>query len=274
MESSCAPGQIVLDDNNDRTIINGNYFYRQPYSLMREQLKERQSNTIRAFMNSHLVNFDQHNQQQLQQKRGKHSKKNEDTRLSRREEQMLSYPLATNDQQSPNTITECQLSIDFMSYLFLLSSYYCGLSVSLESYYKLTRLLVTNSNDGWHTPMSIIGHLMLSYSLINSAIIHIIMMFKGAMLIVQVTLQSLLIRISCIYSIETKQIFAFLIFTNLSLWILEVSDQGVPWASYDTSTTTDRSMKSMNPRNIFSMLVTLTRFYQALVFMQHWMKTR
>lgn len=83
---------------------------------------------------------------------------------------------------------------------------------------------------------------------------------NGFLLILQGTFQTILVKSQENKFVKMKEIFAFLIFANISLWILEI---------YELSFLMTRTTE-INFISFLSLFVTLNRFYYFLLFIQFW----
>lgn len=185
----------------------------------------------------------------------------------------------------------------FFHYLFLLAAYYCGISIALN----LTRQLSIQelfSQQVVHFIQRNLarGSQQNQLSMANYLFFfHLVLAIKGLLLIVQVTLQTVLIRSSCQRATrELRQIYTFLMFANLSLWAMEICEQQQHLQRYNMefdmttsatttimTTTTIPQMTASNNNDKFRLItldsftrfaasiVTLSHLYHGLVFMQH-----
>uniref|UniRef100_T1K2D8 Uncharacterized protein n=1 Tax=Tetranychus urticae TaxID=32264 RepID=T1K2D8_TETUR len=85
------------------------------------------------------------------------------------------------------------------------------------------------------------------------------MMNHGA-LIIQITLQTFLLRSDGRKIHRSRDVFAYLILSNFSLWILEITNMA----------TNLTNQNSISARHLPQLLVTLNRFYSGLVFIHFW----
>lgn len=182
-------------------------------------------------------------------------------------------------------------------YLFLLAAYYCGIAIALNlnKQHSLQQLFSQQVLQFAQRHLSHSTRLLFGWSgagspgLQSSALhanqlapanylflFHALLAIKGLLLILQVTLQTVLIRSSCQRATkELRQVYTFLMFANLSLWAMEICDQQQHLQR--------ESESSLDPNNIdkFRLLtldsfgrfaasiVTLSHLYHGLVFMQH-----
>lgn len=226
--------------------------------------------------------------------------------------------LALNHQQQ-----QCQASAkspavhrNFFHYLFLLAAYYCGISTALnlgnqhqqqqlfpqQVVHFIQRHLQANQSL-YPTLTSPASHLetpgageptdvalLANYQLL----FHAALALKGLVLVVQVTLQTILIRSSWRHAkTELRQIYTFLMFANLGLWALEICDQqqlvhstsggGAGAGNHTTSHLNEQQQQQVAADGpaAFELLtlagftqfsgsvVTLSHLYHGLVFMQH-----
>ncbi len=87
------------------------------------------------------------------------------------------------------------------------------------------------------------------------------MIFNGLLLIVQISLQTFLMRTQGRKFVKMSQVSALLVLSNLSLWILEISEL----ANIITKVNVLTNFSAM-----LSLFVSLNRFYSSLVFFQFW----
>lgn len=187
----------------------------------------------------------------------------------------------------------------FFHYLFLLAAYYCGISIALN----LTRQISIQQLFSQQVVHFIERNIARSSqqsqpSMANYLFFfHLVLAIKGLLLIVQVTLQTVLIRSSCQRATrDLRQIYTFLMFANLSLWAMEICEQQQHLQRYNmefdmittatatttTTTTTTRTITMPTPTNdrfrlitldnftrFAASIVTLSHLYHGLVFMQH-----
>ena len=83
----------------------------------------------------------------------------------------------------------------------------------------------------------------------------------GLSLIIQITLQSFLLRLQRRKFVQMDQIFIVSVFANLSLWVLEV---------YQIANSLAINIPITNFTVILYLFVSLNRFYSALIFYQFW----
>lgn len=166
-------------------------------------------------------------------------------------------------------------------YLFLLAAYYCGISIALNlnRQHSVHQLLSqqaiqfiqkhANVHPILHQldtsgPSSISNYLFL---------FHLVLLLKGLLLIVQVTVQTILIRSSCERTTrELRQVYTFLMFANLSLWAMEICEQQQQLQrNFDAAQQTDRFrlISGEGFSRLAASVVTLSHLYHGLVFMQH-----
>lgn len=212
----------------------------------------------------------------------------------------------TTTKQLPSTTTFSASGRQFFHYLFLLAAYYMGVSITLNlgSQYTMQQVF----------PRQII-HLITSYKQTNgdlnspialsyfNSLFHCVLALKGSLLILQVTIQTILIRYSCKTKYQTnhqsrlRHIYTFLMFANLSLWAIEIiytqskhhyqqtSSQAFPLIQAQIpgiSSTSSHQTTAHNPPqpilsqnlmsldafiNFASSIVTLSHLYHGLIFM-------
>lgn len=93
-----------------------------------------------------------------------------------------------------------------------------------------------------------------------SRVVNITAILDGTVMIIHITFQTFLLRSADRKIGKMREIFAFLILANFSLWMLEV-----------TQVTT--KIEQFGPSDILllpPLLMSLNRFYSALVFIQFW----
>lgn len=100
---------------------------------------------------------------------------------------------------------------------------------------------------------------ILIYS--NPKHINIEMLFNGVILMTQITLQSFLMRSQGRKFVNMRQVSALLVLSNLSLWILEISE---------TANIMTKDNNIINFPALLSLFVSLNRFYSSLIFFQFW----
>lgn len=166
-------------------------------------------------------------------------------------------------------------------YLFLLAAYFCGISIALnlgrqhsagqlfsqQVIHFLQRQLAEQPSAD-EQPLATANYLLLFHSLLA---------IKGLLLILQVTLQTLLIHSSCQRATrELRQIYTFLMFANLSLWAMEICEQQqhlhlhLQPRSEAASNELQFAFVSLDSFSKFAAsIVTLSHLYHGLVFMQH-----
>lgn len=147
-------------------------------------------------------------------------------------------------QRNPKT-TRANYSHQFFHYLFLLAAYYSGASIALNlgNQYTVQQLFppqvmrfIGGLQSGPHQSlMELRSHVedsqfdtgsqllpMLSLNHYH-LLFHAVLALKGILLIVQVTIQTVLIRCSSEQATDRlRQIYTFLMLSNLSLWALEI----------------------------------------------------
>lgn len=84
---------------------------------------------------------------------------------------------------------------------------------------------------------------------------------NGIMLIIQITLQTFLMRSEGRKLVHMRQVFALLIFCNISLWILEI---------FQLANIMAKMNAFIDSHALFSLFVALNRFYSTLIFIQFW----
>lgn len=95
----------------------------------------------------------------------------------------------------------------------------------------------------------------------NALLMNGIIMMNGICLVLHMTMQSFLIRSGHRKTNKLRQIFAFLILTNFSIWILEVHQVSVKF-SLNNST--------LDSLLLPPVLMSLNRFQSALMFIHFW----
>lgn len=194
-------------------------------------------------------------------------------------------PLATaNGQTQPVSHRQC------FHYLFLLAAYYCGISIALNlnRQHSLQQLFsqqvlhflqrhLSHSTQllfGWPSSATSGQQLLNNYLFL----FHALLAIKGLLLILQVTLQTVLIRSSCQRATkELRQVYTFLMFANLSLWAMEICEQ-----QQHLQRRPNLALQQMEPdfdkfrlvtldsfSRFAASIVTLSHLYHGLVFMQH-----
>lgn len=83
----------------------------------------------------------------------------------------------------------------------------------------------------------------------------------GLSLVIQISLQSFLLRLQRRKFVQMNQIFIINVFSNLSLWVLEV---------YQIANSLASDIRITDFTIILYLFVSLNRFYSALVFYQFW----
>lgn len=176
-------------------------------------------------------------------------------------------------------------------FLFLLAAYYCGISTALnlghqhhpqhlfpQQVLQFIRRHLSDANEqpglaqlGPHQAPAPIP-LLANYQLL----FHAALALKGLVLVVQVTLQTVLIRSSWRHAkCELRQVYTFLMFANLSLWALEICDQqqlvqARGQRAPDAASGAPFELLSLDGFTRFAgSVVTLSHLYHGLVFMQH-----
>lgn len=100
---------------------------------------------------------------------------------------------------------------------------------------------------------------------LTSPEIDIALVLNGVMLTIQITFQTFLMKSQGRNLSNTRQIFAFLILSNLSLWVLEVSHMA------DSLLNTSGIVSFPI---LLAIIVGLNRIYSTLVFLQFWKNKR
>jgi len=160
-------------------------------------------------------------------------------------------------------------------YLFILAAYFCGISMALNLNKQhsvrelfsqqviqfLQRLFSQTVADRPELlPVSAANYLFL---------FHLVLALKGLLLIVQVTLQTILIRSSCgRTSTKLRQVYTFLMFANLSLWAMEICEQQQRLLQLEAPDQF-RVVTFEGVSRFAAAVVTLSHLYHGLVFMQH-----
>lgn len=91
--------------------------------------------------------------------------------------------------------------------------------------------------------------------------VNVIAILDGVVMIIHITFQTFLLRSADREKVSrTREIFAFLILANFGLWLLEVSQVA----------TKAQQLGSSDILLLPPLLMSLNRFYSALVFIQYW----
>lgn len=195
---------------------------------------------------------------------------------------------------SPQTSTKTASHRQCFHYLFLLAAYYCGISIALNLtkqfsvqqlftqqviqfcqrhlghwFFRLQKAPNLSDYQQFSNQYSATSLPLADYLLL----FHIILAIKGLLLILQVTLQTVLIRSSCQKATkDLRQIYTFLMFANLSLWAMEICEQQQQLQrDFNSDTVTDKfKLITLDSFTRFAAsIVTLSHLYHGLVFMQH-----
>lgn len=208
---------------------------------------------------------------------------------------LKSTEMAQSELESESSIIGAQQQLDsgnhrqVFHYLFLLAAYYCGLATALNlgnqnatEQQLFTRQVMQFVQRHWTGQQSSINLLQEPVNHINYTLLfHLVVALKGLILVVQVTLQTVLIRLSSWREskCELRQIYTFLMFANLSLWAMDICEQQqhlqeVQHHNNHVLASGAEYIKqfellTLNGFTRFaSSIVTLSHLYHGLVFMQ------
>lgn len=95
----------------------------------------------------------------------------------------------------------------------------------------------------------------------NALVMNGIIMLNGTCMIVHMTMQSFLLRSGDRRTNKLRQIFAFLIMTNFSIWILEIHQVSVKFSLVNST---------LDSILLPPLFMSLNRFHSALMFIHFW----
>lgn len=143
-----------------------------------------------------------------------------------------------------------------------------GLLIRGDKRKSLQQLPVNNHQREHQIPMltTLLAAYYISLSLVMSGLtqrlIDTYAVLDGITMIIHVTFQTLLMRSDWRKLEKLKEIFAFLILSTFSLWVLEISETA--------SIITDLGLTRVGISILPNLFVALNRFYVALVFIKFW----
>lgn len=223
------------------------------------------------------------------------------------DKRQASGPPAANEMAPPIERHVASNHRQCFHYLFLLAAYFCGVSIGLNlgKQHSVQQLFPAHIMQfiqrlaSHKQPLSEHNHhqqqdnqstaFLQDWGLIWGSnwaptepvspliLFHIVLASKGLLLILQVTLQTILIRSSCNQRTthRLRQVYTFLMFSNLSLWAMDICEQQqhlqrAPETSFDELATERLRLITLDGFTQFaSSIVTLSHLYHGLVFMQH-----
>ena len=123
--------------------------------------------------------------------------------------------------------------------------------------------LITIASTYYCAVCMIIGNVMMIKADMspNAMLVNAIIMMNGTCMILHMTTQSFLIRSGDRKTNKLRQIFAFLILTNFSIWILEIHQVSVKFSLVNST---------LDSILLPPLLMSLNRFHSALMFIHFW----